>query len=827
MRRWGRLGRTLSAAALAVSVAAISAGGAGVAHADAIDKAASKLSNLEGDAGQLTTGLSAQRPQVAGDHDERRLVEAQVAYGMKNYTDASILLYDTVEKRPGNRVYRDSLFILADSLFHKGDYLSSRTYFRKLLADFGERHPQYALALARLVELSLRLHDDDGVQDVLARLERLATTSDTATYVRAKYLYSAGRPDEAAPLFAAIGATSQHYFQARYFLAVHSIVKVELATAAKILYELVRVQPKNAADKRIVELSHMALGRIHYEREQLSESVDQYLMINRKSDLFDDSLYEVAWVYVKGKEYDKALRALELLALANPDSARTPEVRILEGNLRIRKAKSISELARGNAREEYSKAQATFEKTRDAYTPARDELMKVIAAHADVGMFFDQITTQSTNAFDVASPAGPSPQLGAEDAAAAGAQSQPVVDGTVPLALPSLAVTWLREEAQVKRVVVVSDDLATIRKDLSEADALLIRIDRAVSSPSRVQIFPALADRRDRANSILSDANGIRSKMVGEAHKLADKVATPEEEGRLRAIADIRLHEEKRLTGAQGERTRGVSAIKQSFVELDKSAQELEVTITSIEAEITAMDRFEKDLEAQGKTKDAAAWATESAGLRGDVDGLRKELAAIRGEAVTGQDEAGLNDADAEKEARLAFEKASTDELGQIQAIGARMSSGDQAKLGRIMGILGRCDAVVATVERANGQIDSVADSQLVDIRASLVEEKQRLQEYLGSLQGYEGENKDVGTEVIASSFGAVSDKFYNIVVRADLGVVDVAWAQKEEAKGYRERMNLESAKEKKVLGEIFRESTEDPPPDPEVSPFTNAPGAR
>lgn len=818
MRRWGRLGPSLTAAALALTV------GAGVARADAIDKAANKLSNLEGDAGQLTTGLSAQRPQVAGDHDERRLVEAQVAYGMKNYTDASILLYDTVEKRPGNRVYRDALFILADSLFHKGDHLSSRTYFRKLLTDFGDKHPQYPLALARLVELSLRLHDDDGVQDVLARLERLATTSDTATYVRAKYLYSAGRPDEAAPLFAAIGATSQHYFQARYFLAVHSIVKVELATAAKILYELVRVQPKNAADKRVVELSHMALGRIHYEREQLSESVDQYLMINRKSDLFDDSLYEVAWVYVKGKEYDKALRALELLALANPDSARTPEVRILEGNLRIRKAKSISELARGNAREEYYKAQASFEKTRDAYTPARDDLMKIIAAHADVGQFFEQITTQSTNAFDVASPAGPAPQLSADTAA--GAASQPV-DGSVPLALPSLAVTWLREEAQVKRVVGVADDLATIRKDLSEADALLIRIDRAVSSPSRVQIFPALADRRDRANSILSDTNGVRSKMIGEAHKLADKVATPEEQGRLRAISDIRLHEEKRLTGASGERTRGVSAIKQSFVELDKSAQELEVAITSIEAEITAMDRFEKDLEAQGKTKDAAAWASESAGLRTDVDGLRKELSAIRGEAQTGQDEAGLNDADAEKEARLAFEKASSDELQQIQAIGARMSSGDQAKLGRIVGILGRCDAIVATVERANVQIDSMADAQLVDIRASLVEEKARLQEYLGSLQGYEGENKDVGTEVIASSFGAVADKFYGIVVRADLGVVDVAWAQKEEAKDYRERMNLESAKEKKVLGEIFRESTEDPPADPEVSPFTNPPEPR
>ena len=111
------------------------------------------------------------------------------------------------------------------------------------------------------------------------------------------------------------------------------------------LYDLAaqrRISPvPMALAARIAELSHMALGRLYYERDQPSKSVDEYLRISRRSDLFDEALYEVTWVYVKNKEFDKALRALELLALADPTSQRMPDVRILEGNLRIRKAQAI------------------------------------------------------------------------------------------------------------------------------------------------------------------------------------------------------------------------------------------------------------------------------------------------------------------------------------------------------------------------------------------------------------------------------------------------------------------------------------------------------
>ena len=96
----------------------------------------------------------------------------------------------------------------------------------------------------------------------------------------------------------------------------------------KVYYDLLKVPVKNKKQARVVELTHMALGRLHYHRDQPSEAIEQYLQVSRKSDLFDDALYEVAFVYVKSRQFDKALRALELLEMATGGSCARPNARV-------------------------------------------------------------------------------------------------------------------------------------------------------------------------------------------------------------------------------------------------------------------------------------------------------------------------------------------------------------------------------------------------------------------------------------------------------------------------------------------------------------------
>ena len=58
--------------------------------------------------------------------------------------------------------------------------------------------------------------------------------------------------------------------------------------------------------------------------------------------------------------------------------------------------------------------------------------------------------------------------------------------------------------------------------------------------------------------------------------------------------------------------------------------------------------------------------------------------------------------------------------------------------------------------------------------------------------------------------FVQVAQDFYNIVVRADVGVIDVAWAQKEESSQRVSRLNLQVGNERRSLREDFKEVLED-----------------
>jgi len=168
-----RIGTTMSSG-LAAAFAAATLVAAVPARADVIDEVSKKLIKLEAEAGDLERGLSAPKPRGEGDDTaQRRLIEAEVAYGRGLWAEASIMLYDIVEKHPRSRVYREAVFYLADSLHQKHDFLSARDYFKMVVHEFGEGDKHYQEALQRLIELSLRLHDDTDVKDWLARLDRI------------------------------------------------------------------------------------------------------------------------------------------------------------------------------------------------------------------------------------------------------------------------------------------------------------------------------------------------------------------------------------------------------------------------------------------------------------------------------------------------------------------------------------------------------------------------------------------------------------------------------------------------------------------------------
>ena len=98
---------------------------------------------------------------------------------------------------------------------------------------------------------------------------------------------------------------------------------------------------------------------------------------------------------------------------------------------------------------------------------------------------------------------------------------------------------------------------------------------------------------------------------------------------------------------------------------------------------------------------------------------------------------------------------------------------------------------------------------------------------FRGQLDDIEAESQAVGGELLTASFEVVKNKLYDILVRADVGVIDVSWSRKEESGDEQKRLNLEKQREVKQIKDEFREILEDNEPAPAPAPPPNGdPGA-
>lgn len=722
----------------------------------------SRLATYESEAKALAANLP-QPNQMSTQTGQRRLVDAQVAFSIGDYDTASITLFDLVAKTQGPD--KDTAtFYLAEALHQKGDRGAARSYFQAVAQNPASKY--YQPALIRIVELAILDSDTQAGEDALAKLTNTAQTP-AVPYIRGKWAFAQGRYDDAISFFNAVQKGSEYDAQATYYLGTSYVAKKDLGKATDVFTDLVRRKPKSNADRRVVELAQLALGRVYYERDQPSKSIDSYLLVDRGSDLFPTALYEVSWVYVKSKQYDKALVALELLHRLDPQSTTAPTVRLLEGNLRIRKAQAlrlaqvtgtISNEERSDPATEYDKAEKIFTETYEQYQPSYVALGRMVDGTLDPASFIDQISGRNTRVFAASAP------------------------------IPEIAAQWLREEPEVTRVVNVESDMANIQRSLTEAEATITRLEGVIATGDRLTLYPALSARRMRIAAIQHELVGIRSQLHDQAGS---------SDGNRRAlVAQYQaLGDPEQVHGAR------TSQLQADFDKIDESTQEVEAAVMSMQAMAVAL-----------RTYLPALADTERTTLQGEIDEIAKEaraiedeLADIRAEIVLGKDLAPVGDEDLMRARELR------------QRVKAALDAEHRNLGGRAGALADQAARISNALEQTDRQIDQLVGSGLEEIKRILAEERKNVAEYRTLLREYEQEARTLGSEVLGFSFKTVKDKLYDVVIRADVGNVDVAWSQREDTDDDLRRLNMARARDLKQLRDEFKFVLDETLPAPTV----------
>ena len=754
------------------------------ASAQSLASVGRELTSIESDARNLASSQVRRSNRMRSPtHVEERLTDGELFYRLQDYVRASIIFTDIVENYPQHRAYPDALFLLADSLYRAGDYLGARTRFRQVLERAGEPafRPYIQRALGRLIEIAIRTRDFEGVEEYFAQLERLPPQEvEAATnYFRAKYLYNRAVPtedvirnldegeappaidtarlDQARTQFEAVPEGSPYYPQSRYFIGVIYTLRGQYPQAIEAFRRVLRIRATTLEHRRVIELTHLALGRMYYETDQLDQAIEAYQQVPRTSANFDVALYEIAWVYIRMGDSTRAERALEVLAVAEPDSRFIPDAAILRGNLLLRNGR-------------FDDAEEVFRQVRRQFGPVKRELEEMLSEHGDPRGYFQNLVRENMETFD------------ADEF------------------LPPLAREWASVEGDMDRALDVLSDLAQARQLVRETDDLIQRLSAAINSPNRVNVFPDLRRHREQTIGLRNRLARVRRQLIQiEGERMGDA------SGELADVRSQRRRIESLLGGMptdQEDFSVRNDQLLGRYRALQRQLSELEVELMGMEARITATDRFLEDTADQQSDPAAAEGiSSELDTHEAAIQGYRDAIEELERLIEVARIQVGVGDARYQRDDRLReeYNRLVDRERQLLAAAGVRRPA-------QLDQMFSRVASVESVLDRHDNVVDQVVEERTAEMRGVIEEESTNLAGYRDALAGLETETVEVVGAVTHANFQDVRQRFYDLVLRADVGRIDVAWARREEHRMRVDMLTRERSRELQALDDEFRE---------------------
>jgi hypothetical protein len=411
----------------------------------------------------------------------------------------------------------------------------------------------------------------------------------------------------------------------------------------------------------------------------------------------------------------------------------------------------------------YDEAEVVFDEVRATFGPIRDDLARTRQEHPDLHAYFRRVVRENLDHFDI------------DDF------------------LPESARRWIDLEGDYERALEVLADLSEAKQLVQETDELAQRIKAALSAPNRVSVFSDLRRQRERTTGLRNRAARARGTLInGE-------------------------------TQVQGDRRGEVARVRARRREL-----QAEVMKMPVETEDFIDRDFDKLEEYRVAERDLQGLRVEILGLEARIVASRTGLAAVDPEKVDPKAlRAQLDRHEVEVkeyEEQLTWLRRRL-EVGRLHVgVGDKRYQADDTERTKFINLVDRerelvgsggpgYDAAfsrVAAVERQLDQRDAEVAARVqrrvAEMLAVVDEETANLARYRVALGSLEGETEDVVGAITYLNFNRVHDRFHDLVLRADVGKIDVSWARREDHRLRIDALTRERARELQALDDEFRD---------------------
>ena len=743
---------------------------------------------------------------------QQKIADAILLMGAKDWDSASNVLNQVVEKHADHpTAYPDGLTMLGETYYQSGQLWSARRAFKKVVDESGDpRFSSYqAKAVGRLVDIALRKKDDKLLDEVIPILERIPPeASGLLQYAKGRAYFQKRNYPASRDALSQVQDTSSHAHQARYMAGLVSVKEAaplpvpadpsdlppssppsRYAAAVDAFTRVTQLPAKTPEQRHVVDLAWLAIGRLFYEADQWTQALNAYNRIDRSSPEFGTMLYELAWVYVRLGDVDRARRALEVLQIADPNNQDIADASLLRGDLMLRAG-------------QFDNAVQIYEGTRTTYDPMREKVDAFLGSTSDPGAYFDKLRKDQLESLE----------------------GQP---------LPPLALTWAREAENGPAAFAIIDDLDECRDLIKSSNEHIERLDSVLNSPNRVRAFPELRAGQERALALLNTVGLARLKL-GEGMDDTEDDDFSGELGdwrRKRRALEARM---KRIPATESDFANRETEAERQWNKVSQAVKVLELQVATLKATVNGLRRMVQDSPQLGVVRDPASVTQFQSELQANEQQLgtyERELQDLRSQIRRGRLQAGFGDQRyvEDDRVRAAYREALENEV-RLAGNGAGGSS-LQVYAGRVSPLLSNAAATDERIAAVRAELEAETERRTGLVKADVDKERQSLVTYGGRLTELDGESRQVVGEVAMRNFGLVRDRLKSVVLRADVGITEHAWEVREEQITRVRNLQRERARELRVLTDELNEVLDDggeaydvptaPPVPPSAAPPT------
>jgi hypothetical protein len=349
----------------------------------------------------------------------------------------------------------------------------------------------------------------------------------------------------------------------------------------------------------------------------------------------------------------------------------------------------------------------------------------------------------------------------------------------------------------------VLSDLAQARRLVQETESIVLRLRGALSIGDPVNVFRDLRAQRERSITLQNRLEKVRAGLMAADARALKKVSNPE----LTATNKRRRELEQALGGVptrQDDLEKRTLRAVRAFVLLEKELSKARVELLGMEARITATQRF---IEQTRIGRDAAGLAgveNELAAHEQAIVAYRAHVADLAIELEAARLHVGVGDEQSKQEESLRkeHEQLVARERTLAKQLGAKLDP-------RVDSGLLRADNVRDRLDARDAEVNLIVAERVRDMLLVLEEESAKLVGYRQRLAELEGDSEVVVGGVAYANYRKVQKRFYDLVLRADVGMVDVAWAVREDHRIRAERLTRERVRALKALADEYRDITD------------------